>query len=191
MAYIRKPLIDEWDPYKVRPSSNESPDRWETGTQNHEALAGLVAAVDYIAGIGRGHAGDAGNRRGDITNGMQAIEAYEATLSDRFLQQLPDRGISLFGIGGSVRIPERTPTFAVRVADESPRTTAERLGQAGIFVWDGDYYAQTIMEKLGLADSGGAVRIGFCHYNTVDEVDRVLEELTSSRRVPSLSHQAG
>jgi cysteine desulfurase family protein (TIGR01976 family) len=182
MAYVRKPLIDEWTPYKVRPSSNESPDRWETGTQNHEALAGLVAAVDYIAAIGRGDASGGSHKRAEVLQGMRAIEAYEAELSRRFLSGcgLLD-GVKLFGIADRERVNERTPTFAVRVDGESPRDTAERLGKAGIFVWDGDYYAQTIMERLQLAASGGAVRVGFCHYNTLDEVDRVLEALPRSQ----------
>ncbi|MEA2505853.1 MAG: hypothetical protein QOH48_471 [Actinomycetota bacterium] len=180
MAYIRQPLIDQWAPYKVRPSSDQSPDRWETGTQNHEALAGLVAAIDYVASIGR-DGEPSGNRRAQVVEGMRAIEAYEASLSDRFLAQVRDlHGVTLFGIGETSRISGRTPTFAVRCLEELPRETATRLGAAGIFVWDGDYYAQTIMERLGLAASGGAVRIGFCHYNTLDEVDRVLEELDNS-----------
>ncbi|MEA2509033.1 MAG: hypothetical protein QOG21_1115 [Actinomycetota bacterium] len=186
MAYLRKPLIDEWTPYKVRPSSNESPDRWETGTQNHEALAGVTAAVEYIAAIGRGDASPgAADKRAEVVRGMHAVEAYEAQLSHRFLAGFGSLdGVKLFGKGEKARVNERTPTFAIRVEGESPRDTAERLGRAGIFVWDGDYYAQTIMERLGLADSGGAVRIGFCHYNTFDEVDRVLEELPRSEGSP-------
>jgi selenocysteine lyase/cysteine desulfurase len=177
MAYIRSPLIDEWSPYKVRPSSDESPDRWETGTQNHEALAGLVAAVDYIASVGS-EAAPSSHRRPRVVEGMRAIEAWETTLSNRFLASRDElEHVTLFGIGEISRTRERTPTFAVRCRNELPRETATRLGRAGIFVWDGDYYAQTIMERLGLADSGGAVRIGFCHYNTPDEVDRVLQEL--------------
>jgi cysteine desulfurase family protein (TIGR01976 family) len=177
MAYIRSPLIDEWSPYKVRPSSDESPDRWETGTQNHEALAGLVAAIDYIASVGS-EAAPSGHRRPRVVEGMRAIEAWETTLSNRFLASLGElERVTLFGISEISRTRERTPTFAVRCGNESPRETATRLGRAGIFVWDGDYYAQTIMERLGLADSGGAVRIGFCHYNTPDEVDSVLQQL--------------
>jgi cysteine desulfurase family protein (TIGR01976 family) len=180
MAYVRKPLIDEWQPYKVRPSSDLSPDRWETGTQNHEALAAFTAAIDYIASIGRKVPSSPASRqrRTEIVGGMRAIQAYERTLSHRFLSRVGELdAVRLFGIGDTGRIDQRTPTFAVRIGDELPRDTAARLGEAGIFVWDGDYYAQTIMERLGLAASGGAVRIGFCHYNTVDEVDRVLDEL--------------
>jgi cysteine desulfurase family protein (TIGR01976 family) len=181
MAYIRKPSIDQWQPYKVRPSADISPDRWETGTQNHEALAGLIAAVNYIAAIG-GHdpSSEDESRRAAIANGMGAIQAYEQTLSHRFLSHVQESGaVRLFGIEETSRVGERTPTFALRIGNEPPRATASRLGETGIFVWDGDYYAQTIMERLGLADSGGAVRIGFCHYNTVEEVDRVLEQLLS------------
>ncbi|MDP9227327.1 MAG: cysteine desulfurase-like protein [Actinomycetota bacterium] len=191
MAYVRKPLIDRWRPYKVRPASDHGPERWETGTQNHEALAGLTAAVDYIAALARRVSSEPADRRTDVVDGMRAIEAYEATLTRRFLSQVASlEDITLFGISQEARAAERTPTFAVRVDDESPRTTAARLGEAGIFVWDGDYYAQTIMERLGLADSGGAVRIGFCHYNTIDEVDRVLEELTHPHNHPAVPQLA-
>jgi selenocysteine lyase/cysteine desulfurase len=85
--------------------------------------------------------------------------------------------VRLWGIGDPSRVDERTPTFAVRVGDQHPAATAEELGRRGVLVWDGHYYAITVMERLGLLDTGGAVRVGFCHYHTVDEVDRVLNEL--------------
>jgi selenocysteine lyase/cysteine desulfurase len=85
----------------------------------------------------------------------------------------------LYGIAGTDRLAERTPTFALRVADQHPFETAKLLGEHGIFVWDGHYYALELMERLGLQETGGAVRIGFCHYNTADEVDRVLSELAA------------
>jgi selenocysteine lyase/cysteine desulfurase len=96
----------------------------------------------------------------------------------RFLEGLSGLPrVRLWGIADPARVGERTPTFALRVAGESPRETTEELGRRGIFAWDGNYFALAVMERLGLEATGGAVRIGFCHYNTANEVDRALEEL--------------
>jgi cysteine desulfurase family protein (TIGR01976 family) len=181
MLAVRRELLAEWRPYKLRPAPDEAPDRWETGTQNHEGLAGLSAAVDYLAGVGR----DAGlpgasSRRDAVVAGFEAIGAHERDLSARFLEGLARiPSVRLWGVGDTARIAERTPTFALRVGDQHPAETAEELGRRGILVWDGHYYAITVMERLGLLDSGGAVRVGFCHYHSTDEVDRVLNELDS------------
>ncbi|MDP9298636.1 MAG: cysteine desulfurase-like protein [Actinomycetota bacterium] len=181
---VRRELLDMWAPYKLRPARDQSPDRWETGTQDHEALAGLVAAADYLAGIGEVHAAPAdGSRRAAIVAAFDAIEIHERALALRFLDGL-DRlpNVELFGIADRPRVEERTPTFAVRVGDLHPTDVAAELGRRGIFVWDGHYYAITLMERLGLQDTGGAVRIGFCHYHSNDEVDRVLEALAELTR---------
>lgn len=171
----RRSLLGSWTPYKLVPAPDEAPDRWETGTQNHEGLAGLVAAADYLAGI----AGAAGTSRRDrLTASYGAIADHERSLADRFLEGIAGLShVKLWGIGDRARLDERTPTFAIRVGDEHPGHTAKRLAEQGIFVWDGDYYAREIMIRLGLFESGGAVRIGFCHYHTPGEVDRVLEAL--------------
>lgn len=191
VAFVRAPLLAAWTPYKVRPAHDENPSRWEPGTQNHEALAGLRAAVDYIAGVGRQYGSPAGReRRNAVVAGMQAIKQYEERLIVRWLEglvALPD--LTLYGIGDPGRAGERTPTFAVRFGAEHPRATAQRLGEANIFVWDGNYYALALMEHLGLEDSGGAVRVGFCHYNTTEEVDRVIEELRSTSVTEGLSER--
>lgn len=174
MMYARKELLERWSPYKVRPSSDVAPDRWETGTSNHEAMAGFAAAVDYVAALGGDDA--ATDRRERVVSGFSAIERYEAELSRVFLEgcgDLPE--VRLFGLAAGRE--ERTPTFAVRLGQLHPAKLAEQLGERGIFVWDGNYYALAIMERLGLQDDGGAVRIGFCHYNTVAEVERVVDEL--------------
>lgn len=171
----RRSLLSSWVPYKLVPASDDVPERWETGTQNHEGLAGLAAAVRYLASI----AGDPeSTRRRQLEASYDAIVAHERMLSDRFLDgisALPR--VRLWGIADRARLGERTPTFALRVGDEHPAQTAKALAARGVFVWDGDYYAREIMIRLGLGDSGGAVRVGFCHYHTPDEVDRVLEAL--------------
>ena len=177
MMFGRKELLDELKPYKVRPTEDASPSRWETGTLSHEALAGLTAAVDYVAGIGRG-AGTDGTRRAEVVAGFDAIAAHERELSRRFLEGIGSiPGLTLYGISDLDRLDERTPTFALRLEGFTPRALGEELGRRGIFTWDGNYYALAVMERLGLEESGGAVRIGFCHYNTLEEVDRVLAEL--------------
>lgn len=179
ILFGRRELLSSLRPYKVRPASDELPYRWESGTQNHEAYAGWVAAVEYLAGVGRTYGSPAATSRRDaISAAFAVIGAHEASLSRRFLEGLASLPhVRLFGIDGLDRVGERTPTFAVRVGDQHPLDTAKALGEHGIFVWDGHYYALELMERLGLQETGGAVRIGFCHYSTAGEVDRVLEEL--------------
>jgi cysteine desulfurase family protein (TIGR01976 family) len=173
VLFGRRELLRELRAYKVRPASEELPYRWETGTQNHEAFAGFVATIAYLAELG----GD-GDRPSALTKGMAAIRHHEAALARRFLERVTaDEAVSVWGIADPDRVDERTPTFAVRVGDRHPLETAKALGERGIFVWDGHYYALELMERLGLQETGGAVRIGFCHYNTEAEVDRVLTAL--------------
>ncbi|TMK68105.1 MAG: cysteine desulfurase-like protein [Actinobacteria bacterium] len=181
ILFGRRELLESWRPYKVRPASEDLPYRWETGTQNHEGFAGFVAAVDYLADVGRMYGNPSGTRRRDAVGAaFEAIGAHEATLSRRFLHGVGViDDLRLYGIAEPDRVAERTPTFAVRLGDQHPLETAKLLGERGIFVWDGHYYALELMERLGLQESGGAVRVGFCHYNTADEVDRVLAELAS------------
>jgi cysteine desulfurase family protein (TIGR01976 family) len=177
VMFGRRALLERLHPYKVRPAHDEVPDRWETGTKSHEALAGFAATVEYLAGLGPGGGHD---RRSDVIAGMDAVSRAEAAMSARFLGGVADlAGARVFGIADPQRIDERTPTFALRLGDLHPRAVAEELGRRGIFVWDGNYYALAIMERLGLEATGGAVRVGFCHYNTLAEVDRVIEALGS------------
>jgi cysteine desulfurase family protein (TIGR01976 family) len=162
--------LETIDPYKLRPAPDSSPDRWETGTQSFESLAGVTAAADYIASLGTGS-----TRRDRIVSAFEAIADYETMLSSRFLSGLASiGGITLYG----KPTPDgRTPTFAIDVDGLSPADVAAQLGGSGCFVWSGDYYAYEVMHRLGKVPDG-LVRIGFVHYNTPDEVDRVLEELT-------------
>ncbi len=173
MLAVRRELLAYWTPYKLRAAPDSVPARWETGTQNHEGLAGMVAAVQYIASLG-----DGASQRERILSAFNAIRKHENELALRFLEgldRLPE--VHLWGIADRARVDERTPTFAIRVGDQEPVKTATELASRGVYVWDGHYYAITIMERLGLLDTGGAVRVGFCHYHTREEVDRVLESL--------------
>ena len=175
---VRRELLETWVPYKLVPAPEEAPQRWETGTQNHEGLAGLDAAIGYLASLG----GDEGSRRARLAGGYDAIAEHEHELARRFLTGLADLPhVRLWGIRDVDRLEERTPTFAIRAGSQPPAETAKALASRGIFVWDGDYYAREIMTRLGLLETGGAVRIGFCHYHTTDEVDRVLEGLRDLR----------
>src|SRR3954452_16088185 len=175
VLFGKRELLGELRPYKVRPSRDTVPERWETGTLAHESLAGLIAAVDYIGSLS---GSPSSGRRQAVLAGMEAIRAHESELSTRFLSGLTElERVRLYGIADPGRVAERTPTFAIRVGDEAPVATATRLAERGIYAWDGDYYALEVMERLGLQSSGGAVRIGFCHYNTAEEVDRVLDAL--------------
>jgi cysteine desulfurase family protein (TIGR01976 family) len=155
LAFVRRELLERWRPYKVRPAPDDPPGaRLETGTAQHELLAGFVAAVEYVDSIG-----------------WDAIRAHERTLAERFLAGLPDR----MALHGLPTADGRTPTFAVSVPGMTSTEVAIAMAERDIAVWDGDYYAFEIMRRLGLRD--GAVRIGFVHYHTEDEVDRVLAEL--------------
>lgn len=181
VLFGRRELLERLRPYKVRPAGDEVPDRWETGTQNHEGYAGFVAAVEYLADVGRSYGSPAGVERHDaIAAAYDVIARHETGLSRRFLGGVAGiPAVRLYGIDDPSRLDERTPTFAVRVGEQHPFETAKVLGERGIFVWDGHYYALELMERLGLQETGGAVRIGFCHYNTEAEVDRVLAELAT------------
>ena len=144
----------------------------------------MIAAIDYIAGVGQLHGSPSdGGRRAAIVAGYEAFAAHESILARRFLEGLGSvEGARLYGIVDASRLDERTATFAIRNGTQHPLETAAELGRRGIFVWDGHYYAITLMERLGLLNSGGAVRIGFCHYHTLEEVDRVLEALVDLSR---------
>ncbi|MCB8977016.1 MAG: cysteine desulfurase-like protein [Ardenticatenaceae bacterium] len=178
ILYGKYELLDGLMAYKVRPAPSKPAGKWETGTQSFESLAGVTAVVNYLATLG----GEAGSRRERLVQAMARTKTYEMSLSLRFLRgaaQVP--GLHVYGITDVERLDERTPTFAVSLDGFSPEAVAERLGELGIFVWHGHYYAVAVMDRLGLLDKGGLVRIGFNHYNTADEVDQVLAALASLR----------
>ena len=171
ILYGKYAHLDRLEAYKVRASSTKPPGKWETGTQSFESIAGLRACLAYLTKLG-------GGQEPDVRGAMARIRVYESDLTRAFLTQAPSvRGLKIYGITDPERAGERTPTFGVTLAGWNARDVAARLGEQGIFVWDGHFYALNVVDRLGLSDQGGLVRIGFAHYNTLDEVDRVVKAL--------------
>ena len=189
-------------PYKVRPLTDAIPNRWEWGTLNHECIAGITACVDYIADLGRHAAGTTGtcgdsrlgcqssevrpsetsDRRAAIVAAYKAIHQYEHALMERLIAGLKKiLAVKLYGITDPARFKDRCPTLALRVAnqtaDQTPLALATKLGDQGFFTWDGNYYALNLTERLDVEKTGGFLRIGLVHYNTAEEVDRLLAAL--------------
>lgn len=181
----RREHLERLSPYKVRPAPDALPGRWMTGTQNHEGLAGVVAAVDYIAEIGRRFGerfrsglGGLSARRGEIRAGLLAIQSYEAGLSRAILRALAAHPkLKVWGIADPERAHERVPTVALTMNGQSPEAIARYLAASDIYVWSGNMYAISVTERLGLEASGGVVRIGLLHYNTTAEIERLIDAL--------------
>jgi cysteine desulfurase family protein (TIGR01976 family) len=176
--YGKREHLERLRPYKVRPASDHIPDRWETGTQLHELIAGIHAAVEYLASLGMQVDPAATTRRAALLAAYRATGAYERTLLTKLiagLLELPK--LIFFGISDPQRFAERCSTVSVRIGDHNPTEVATFLGDRGIFTWDGNFYAQNLTERLGIEEKGGLLRIGLVHYNTVDEVDRLLAAL--------------
>lgn len=173
VLYGKAEVLDSLPSYKLTPAH----DRFETGTLNFEGLAGVIAAVDYLADVGVAFGGaQAGDPRGQrVHAALTAIRTYEMELYRRLadgLEAIP--GARLYGITDRARFDDRTPTAALTLEGHAPHAISEALGREGIATWDGDFYATGLIERLGLAGKGGVVRIGLTHYNTADEVDRVV-----------------
>ncbi|HKN62489.1 MAG TPA: cysteine desulfurase-like protein, partial [Candidatus Acidoferrales bacterium] len=197
-------------PYKVRPAADTLPDRWETGTQTHECIAGVAAAIDYLADLGRrsdharqrtGIVGSLGgrsfssdidtqkqggasapeesiSRREALLTAYRAIRQHEMSLAARMIKGLLEiPGLRFFGISDPLRFAHRVPTVAIRLANHTPLQIATFLGDRGIFTWDGNYYALNLTERLGVEKDGGFLRIGIVHYNSNEEIDRLLAAL--------------
>ena len=174
-VYGRAEIIDRLPTYKVRPADH----RFQTGTGNFEGYAGAGAAVEYIAELGSryGDAADDATRRQRILAGMRAVRAYEMDLYRHLAARLQAiKGVRLHGLTAEEDMERRTPTAAISIEGTTPGAVAEALGRKGIAVWDGDFYATGLIERLGLAPDG-VVRIGLTHYNTRAEVDRLADEL--------------
>lgn len=211
--YAKREHLSRLKPYKVRPATEELPGRWMTGTQSHEAMAGVAAAIDYLAELGRmigeqkrpakpdstsadkqdtqpedsearesqydiSDAATSPSRRQQLLAAMAAVRDYERTLAEQLIKGLLEvPGLTFYGIREPERFGQRTPTVSIRIEGHPPRELAEALGKRGIFTWDGNYYALNLTERLGVEDSGGMLRIGLAHYNTTEEVERLLAAL--------------
>jgi cysteine desulfurase family protein (TIGR01976 family) len=178
LLYGRRELLQRLRPYKVRPSSDEVPTRWETGTQNHECLAGMLGAFEYLAELG----GADRVIRPAVEAAMDRIRSHERALAARLIDGLRQiRGITLFGITAPEELDRRAPTVSLTWPPHRPEAVARWLASHQVFVTHGDHYATELMTKLGLVDEGGTLRIGIAHYNTASEVDLVLELLAGFR----------
>ena len=178
VLYGKREHLDRLRPYKVRPLMDTSPNRWEMGTLNHECIAGITACVDYIASIGYHANPGLESRRAAIVAAHAAIHEHERAITLHMiegLQAIP--GLKLYGITDPARLDERCATFAVRIDGHTPLQLATRLGDRGFFTWDGNYYALNVTEALDVEKSGGFLRIGFVHYNSMDEAGRLLAAL--------------
>jgi cysteine desulfurase family protein (TIGR01976 family) len=185
--YGRYELLDELKAYKVRPAPDLPPGKFETGTQNHEGIAGVLGALEYLEWLGKTFGGDQEEglresgyrgRRLELKKAMTAIRAREFELSRSLIDTLNGiPGLRLYGLADARRLDQRVPTFSFTLAGMTPRQVAEKLAAEGINVWDGNYYALAVTERLGLETGGGMVRVGAVHYNTLDEVGRLGEVL--------------
>ena len=173
ILYGKLDRLAELEFYKVRPAPSDPPDKLETGTQSFESIAGVTAAVDYLASLG-----DGTNRRARLVESYRRIQEHEHALSTRFIEGVT--GLDRVTIHGVPEADERrVATFALSVQGISAHEAASRLSQAGLYVWSGHYYALNAVDRLGFLDTGGLLRIGFVHYNTDEEVDRALESLAA------------
>ena len=184
VLYGKKDVLEGLPAYKVRPSDYQ---KFESGTPNFEGLSGAIAALEYLADIGKKFGApyvsrfpDLTGRRLDLKTAMAAIREYEMSLFKRMadgINEIPS--VKIWGIADSARFDRRTPTLAFTMYGFSPRQIAKYLGEHGIYGWHGDFFAQALIERLGLFETGGVVRIGLTHYNTADEVDRLIEVIHS------------
>ncbi|MGA7194632.1 MAG: aminotransferase class V-fold PLP-dependent enzyme [Anaerolineales bacterium] len=184
ILYGKHELLKKLFAYKVRPATNHLPGKFETGTQNHEGIAGVLGAVEYFAWIGKEFGVDNksptnySGRRLELKKAMDAIRAHEIEVSRALLSALQSvPGLTIFGLTDANRLNERVATYSFRLKNLHPHKVAEKLAEQNIYVWDGNYYAINVTERLGLEDSGGMVRVGAVHYNTLEEVEQLKQAL--------------
>lgn len=192
VLYGKYDLLEELTAYKVRPASDQVPWKWETGTPSFEGIAGVLGALEYFAWIGE-EFGEAYQKRYQdrfsgqalqLKKGLAAVRDYEYKFSQVLLETLNGvPGLRVYGLDDPGDVAERVPTVAVNLEGVHPRKAAELLDQQGIYVWDGNYYAICVTERLEVEDSGGMVRIGGAHYNTLEEIDRLGEALMEISRL--------
>jgi len=178
VLYGKRDHLKRLEPYKLRANTNAVPQRWEWGTLNHECIAGISACVDYLADLGRRANPAVSTRRAAVLAAYEAIQKHEHGLMESLIRGLLSiPGLKLYGIRDPKRFDQRCPTVAVRIKGFTPLELATQLGDRGIFTWDGNYYALNLTERLDVEKEGGFLRIGLAHYNTVEEVERLLVAL--------------
>ena len=178
ILYGKREHWQRLQPYKLRANTNAVPNRWEWGTLNHECIAGIAACVEYLADLGRQVEPSVSTRRAALLAAYSAIQQHERGLVEMLiggLLALP--GLKFYGISDVAKLDRRCPTVAVRITGHTPLDLATRLGERGIFTWDGNYYALNLTERLDVEKDGGFLRIGLAHYNTAAEVQRLLQGL--------------
>ena len=173
IAYVAPKWLQTLRPYKVEPATDVGPGRFETGTQSFEGLAGVIAAVKYLAQWGK--QGD--SLRAQLVDSYQQYNQHESAINERFMTRLSElEGVNLLGrTAADSRL--RTPTFALTFDNHTPEQIAKQLGERNICVWNGHFYALGLVRQLDIESKGGVVRIGFMHYNTLEEVDMLFDEL--------------
>ena len=188
--YGKRDILEDMRAYKVRPAPESIPGKFETGTQNFEGIAGILGALEYLSEIGTKMMEETlgmispqeGGRRTALSMAMEAIQAYEMRLSRALIDTLSSiPGLRIWGIVDKNATAQRVPTVSFTMEGFSPRQIATELNKASIYAWDGNYYALAVTDRLGLEDSGGMLRIGLVHYNTLEEIDRLGEVLRAFR----------
>jgi cysteine desulfurase family protein (TIGR01976 family) len=182
ILYGKYDLLEKLTAYKVRPAHDNTPDKFETGTQSFESIAGVRGALDYLAWIGTTFGTlppeRTEQRRLALETGMSVLGEYEQQLSLALLEGLASvPGLHIWGITDPQRITSRVPTYSFTLQGWSPADAAARLAQDNIYVWDGNFYALGAMERLDLEENGGAIRVGLAHYNTLNEVEQLISLL--------------
>ncbi len=180
IMYGKREHLKRLRAYRVRPAGEELPGKWETGTKNHEGLAGVGAAIDYIASLGvtYGDVAATAPRRAQIAAAWQVLAPYELQLMERLIAGLEAiQGVRIYGLTEREAMGSRVATVSIRKEGTTPEQLAMALAAENIFTWNGNFYALSISERLGVESSGGLLRIGLVHYNTLDEVDKCLRVL--------------
>jgi len=188
VLYGKYDLLDSLTAYKVRPASNLPPEKFETGTQSFEGIAGVLGALEHFAWVGREFgqefSAEAAGTAGLLRQGMEAVQAHETHLSRTLLERLQAiPGVQIYGQDDPQSVEHRVPTVSINLQGKHPQHVAEALAAENIYVWSGNYYALAVTERLGVEDSGGMVRIGAAQYNTVEEIDRLGDALERIARL--------
>ncbi len=186
VLYSKQEHLERLRAYKVRPAPSEPPGKFETGTQNHEGIAGVLGALEYFAALGEAHEGemdDPTHRDPRFAHAMRAIQSCESQLARMLIETLSAvPGVRIWGITDEGDLDRRVPTVSFTLEGRHPRDIAAALGKRGIYVWDGNYYALAVTERLGLEEQGGMVRVGLVHYNTtaeIAELGNALEDIAA------------